>query len=458
MAPDYERPKVELAEQYSQGNKRSEELNWSHFFKDPVLKQLIDESLESNKNIQALGHQVEAARALYGIKKADQLPSLGVGGNVSRLKIPETYSQSPYIPSYMTSYQATLGISSWELDFWGKLESLKRGALEKFFASVEAKRAAELSLVSQVAQSYLFHRELQERLDLATKSLNLRKKSFNLFKKKFKVGSGSKLDVTQSEILYNQARGEKVAIERELALNENALRVLIGGKYSKLDSKSLSDVEKDFARDIPNGLPSDLLQNRPDIMAAEHLLKAQNYNIGAARAAFFPSISLTGSYGQVSNDLNDLFDSNNGMWLFRPSINIPLFTGGKLTNQLEAAKAQKSEAIAKYELSIQKAFREVSDVLAQKKWINEQLDILNSTLAAQKERARLSHIRYKNGATSYLEVLDAERALFSVEQSMVEIRRAALSSNITLFAALGGSYQEKETKNKEEKNKEEKNN
>ena len=442
FTPDYKRPDDTLDDRYSGLEAQSLDLKWSDFFNDKQLNTLIEMALKGNKNIEALGQQVEGARAMYGIKKADQLPSLGASGNLTRVKLPDSYSQMPNVPSYMTNYQATLGISSWELDFWGRLSSLKEAALEQYFATVEAKRAAELSLISQVAQSYLYHRELQERLNLAQKSLELRRKSLELFKKKLKVGSSSRLDVTQAEILYNQARGEKAVIERELALNHNALRVLVGSEFKGIDSAQLSSVEKYFTKAIPSGLPSDLLRNRPDIIAAEHQLKAANANIGAARAAFYPSISLTGSYGQVSGDLNNLFDGDNGLWLFQPSINIPIFTGGKLTNQLEAAKSNEKEAVAKYQLSIQTAFREVSDVLAQRTWIRDQLTILESTLSAQKERAELSAIRYKRGATNYLEVLDAQRALFSVEQSMVEIRRANLSSNVALFAALGGAFKE----------------
>ncbi len=439
FAPEYKRPEVKLSKEFENGSAKSTEINWEDYFTDKQLNALIKKALTTNQSIQVLGRQVEQARAMYGIKKADQLPTLGASGSLLRTKVPDNYSQSPYIPSYMTNYQATLGISSWELDFWGKLKSLKKAALEKYMATLAAKKAAELTLVAQVGQSYLYHRELQERLDLAKKSLALRKKALDLFRRKFKVGSVSKLGVTQSEILYNQARGEKAVIEREIRLNTNIMRVLLGGEFKGLDHKGLSTVEKHFAKDLPSGLASDLLTNRPDIIAAEHLLKASNAHIGAARAAFLPSISLTGAYGQVSTELNTLFDSDNGMWLFRPSINIPIFTGGKLTNQLRAAKAKEKEAVAQYQLSIQNAFREVSDALAQSTWIKEQLDILKSTLAAQKERAQLSRVRNEQGATSYLEVLDAERALFSVEQSMVEIRRANLSSNIVLFAAIGGS-------------------
>ena len=339
----------------------------------------------------------------------------------------------------MTSaqYQTGLNVSAWELDFWGRVRSLKDSALQTLLASDEARRAVGVALVAQVANGYLSLRELDERVALARATVDSRAESLRIFTRRFEVGSISKLDLTQVETLLSQALSLSAQLEQARAVQAHALAQLVGGPVDLTpDTRRFDDAS--VLQPLHAGLPSALLTQRPDLMAAEHQLRAAQANIGAARAAFFPTISLTAAYGTASAELSGLFDSGSGAWNFAPRLVLPIFDAGRIRANMDLAEVRRDVAVANYEKSVQGAFREVADALSNRRWLALQVDIGKTTLAAQSERARLAKLRYDNGAAPYLEVLDAQRDLLTVEQQLVQTRRALLSSQVSLYAALGG--------------------
>lgn len=443
MAPIFERPDTPMSEEFNvEGLNVSPDspaimrLGWSQFFGDARLNELLLIAIENNRDLRAAIQRVEEARALYGIQRADQLPSISAGAMGARSRVPADLSITGR-PHTSSQYRATLNLSTWELDFWGRVRSLKDAALESYLASEEARRAVQISLVAQVANVYLLERELDERLNFARQTLATREESCRIMNRRYEVGSASKLDAAQSDILLNQARLELTELERQREQSHNALTLLAGIPLTP-ESRPLSQIETAFARDISPGLPSELLLNRPDVLAAEHLLKAANANIGAARAAFFPRIALTGDLGSASTELDGLFGSDSLIWSFTPSISLPIFDGGRNQANLDLAEARRHIAVAEYERTVQGAFREVADALADRRWIARQVVVQQAIVETQTERTRLVHLRYENGATPYLEVLDAERGRFAAEQVLVQTRRTLLASVVNLYSALGG--------------------
>jgi len=309
--------------------------------------------------------------------------------------------------------------------------------LQNYLASDAAQRAVTLSIITQVAQTYLAIRELDERIALAKQTTDTRAESLRIFTRREQVGSASKLELTEVITLYQQARALVTQLEQDRATQSHALEVLVGAPADVKPAIGLVN-DAELMRQIDAGLPSEQLENRPDIVSAEHQLMAENANIGAARAAFFPRVTLTGFAGTASADLDGLFRGGSGVWSFAPSISIPIFQGGQLRSNLDLAKARRVEAVAQYEKTIQNAFRDVADALSAQRWLAEQVDILQLTQAAQAERRRLAKLRYDNGAATFLEVLDAERDLLVIEQQAVQSRRALLASRVSLYAALGG--------------------
>jgi multidrug efflux system outer membrane protein len=444
LSPFYERPALPTAASYPEVDGAStqtalgvEQLGWREFFTDAKLQEVIAQALENNRDLRIAMQRVEEARGLYGIQRADRLPSISAGATASRSRVPADLS---YTGSAMTAdqYEATLNLSTWELDFWGRMRSLTTAALESYLATEEARRAVAISLIAQIANTYLLERELDERIAIAQQTLAGREDSYRIARRRFEVGYASKLDAVQAETLLNQARADQAALMLQRDQNHNALTLLVGVALTDLETRPLSAVEPGFVRDISAGLPSDLLMNRPDVVAAEHQLKAANANIGAARAAFFPRIVLTGNLGTGSAELNGLFAAGSSVWTFSPSLTLPIFDGGRNRANLEVSKARRNLAVADYERTIQGAFREVADALAERRWLTEQVAAQQATVRAQTERARLARLRYQNGAAPYLEVLDAERDRFVAEQALVQVRRALLASSVNLYAALGG--------------------
>lgn len=439
MAPPYAPPPLPVAAQYPEtdpAGAHAADIAWQAYFADPRLQALIAQALASNRDIRIAALRVEEARAAYGIQRAEQFPTIALGASGSRARVPGDLSVTGR-PMTSAQYQTGLNVSAWELDFWGRVRSLKDSALQTLLASDEARRAVGVALVAQVANGYLSLRELDERVALARATVDSRAESLRIFTRRFEVGSISKLDLTQVETLLSQALSLSAQLEQARAVQAHALAQLVGGPVDLTpDTRRFDDAS--VLQPLHAGLPSALLTQRPDLMAAEYQLRAAQANIGAARAAFFPTISLTAAYGTASAELSGLFDSGSGAWNFAPRLVLPIFDAGRIRANMDLAEVRRDVAVANYEKSVQGAFREVADALSNRRWLALQVDIGKTTLAAQSERARLAKLRYDNGAAPYLEVLDAQRDLLTVEQQLVQTRRALLSSQVSLYAALGG--------------------
>ncbi|WP_087747860.1 MULTISPECIES: efflux transporter outer membrane subunit [unclassified Acidovorax] len=407
---------------------------WRDYFTDPRLQTLIAQALENNRDLRTAALRVQEARAAYGIQRADLLPTIGAQAGMDRSRVPADLNLTRQ-PLLGSQYQVGLGLASWELDFWGRVRSLSDAALENYLATDAARHAVTLGLIAQVTQSDLALRELDERLLLAHQAIASRKESLRIFQRRVDVGSASRLNLTQMQTLLTQAQALGAQLVQARAQQANALALLVGAPVEPAPQGRLDEVHLPPLR---VGLPSDLLVQRPDIMAAEHQLKAAQAQIGAARAAFFPRVALTGSLGTASAELAGLFDSGSQAWTFSPSISLPLFNGGRLRNNLNLTEVRRDIAVANYEKTVQGAFRDVSDALVARQALARQLAIAQDARAAQSERARLSQLRYDHGAAAFLEVLDAQRDLLVADQQVVQLRRALLSSQVSLYAALGG--------------------
>ncbi len=445
MVPLYETPALPVSPQYAshtagQGVSAAA-IGWRDYFADPQLQALLAQALENNRDLRTAVLQIEQARAVYGIQRADLLPSMGAQAGVSRSRVPGELSPTGR-PLLGSQYQAGLGLASWEIDFWGRVGSLRDAALQSYLATEEARRAVTVGLVAQVANSYLTLHELDERIALARQNIASRAETLRIFSRRVEVGSTSRLNLTQVQTLLTQAQALGAQLEQSRETQLHALSLLVGAPVD-LPPAAGRLAEQPVLRELAAGLPSDLLTQRPDIVAAEYQLKAANASIGAARAAFFPRVALTGSLGTASTELDGLFASGSQAWTFSPSISLPIFSGGRLRNNLALAELRRDAAVAQYEKTVQGAFRDVADALSARRWLAEQLTIAQAALAAQTERARLSQLRYDNGAAAFLEVLDAQRDLLTAQQQFVQIRRSLLSSGVGLYAALGGGALER---------------
>lgn len=440
MAPSYQRPAAPVAAQYPSAEDSAAEapppLPWRSYFSDPALQALIEQALANNRDLRVAALRVAEARALYGIQQADLWPAIAAQAGVDRSRTPADLNLTGK-PLVGSAYQAGIGLSSWEIDLWGRLRSLDQAALENARASEATRRAAALSLVTQVADAYLELAELDERLAIASETIASRQESFRIFSRRVEVGATSRLNLTQIETLLTQAQALGAQLAQQRAQRLHALAVLVGSPVALPAGQGRAALAREFAP-LAAGLPSQLLQQRPDVMAAEHRLIAANANIGAARAAFFPSIALTANAGTASAELSGLFGDGSHAWRFSPSITLPIFTAGRLRNNLDLAEVRRDIAVASYEKTVQGAFRDVADALAARRYLAEQLDIAQTAVRVQRERARLSALRYDNGAAPFLDVLDAQRDLLSAQQQLVQTRRALLSSAVALYAALGG--------------------
>jgi multidrug efflux system outer membrane protein len=440
MAPPHERPARVVAALYptagNQGAADAAAIGWRDYFTDPDLRTLMAQALANNRDLRITLLHVAEARAAYGIQRADRLPSIGAQAGLDRSRTPADLSITG-APLLASQYQVMLGLASWEIDFWGRVRSLQAAALENYLATDAARRSASILLIAQVANAYLTLCELDERMALARQTVTSRSESFRIFTRRVELGATSRLDLTQVQTLLTQAQALAAQLEQARAAQLNGLTLLVG---APLDLPALAgrlEAQPALAELRP-GLPSELLNQRPDILAAEHQLKAAEANIGAARAAFFPRIALTASAGSASSELSGLFAAGSQAWVFSPSISLPIFNAGRLRNNLDLAQVRRELAVAGYEKTVQGAFRDVADALSARRWLGEQLRIAQSGLATQRERAHLSQLRYGNGAAAYLDVLDAQRELLAAEQMQVQTRRALLSSQVALYAALGG--------------------
>lgn len=411
-------------------------LAWNDYFVDPELQALIRLALANNRDLRASVLRMEEARAVFGIQRADQFPTVNAGAGASRSLTPGDLNLSG-APLYASQYQVNLGTSAWEIDFWGRVRNLKTAALENYLASDAARQAATLSLIASVAYAYANLCELNERIDLAGQTTRSSEETYRIFSRRVDMGATSRLDLTQVGLLRDQAQRLGAQLEQARAAELHAL-VGLAGALPDVGAGQARCTERTLLPELRVGLPSELLTARPDIIAAEHRLRAAHANVGAARAAFFPRIALTGSYGSASAELGGLFAAGSKAWSFVPVLSVPLFDAGRNRSSLELAEVRRELAVVNYEKTIETAFREVADALSNHDWLRRQLDYQQRSVAAQRERLRLARLRYDNGAIAYFEVLDAQRELLAAEQLLVQLRRALLASRIALYAALGG--------------------
>lgn len=414
----------------------ADSVGWEDYYVEPRLRALISQALLHNTDLCTALLRVEEARAAYGITRAQQFPAIGLdaAGTVSRVPADLSLTGQPLVSR---DYQVALQMNAWELDLWGRVRSLKASALQSWLATDDARRAVSLALIAQVADGYLQLRELDERLALARNTIASHEASYRIFQRRFEVGSIAQLDVIQVGTLLMQAQALAAQLEQARALQAHALIQLTGASAAQLPAAGPYDDSLVLAS-IGAGLPSSLMEARPDIAAAEHQLEAARFDVNAARAAFYPRISLTAGVGTASAALDGLFRSGSRAWTFAPAVALPLLDGGRNRAGLALADVRRELAVVNYDQTVQAAFREVSDALASRHWLAIQVDIVQATVTAQRRRAYLAKLRYDNGATAYFEVLDAQRDLLSAEQQLVQTRRAQLTSQVALYTALGG--------------------
>jgi outer membrane protein, multidrug efflux system len=457
LAPKYERPApaistnwpappVETGTATNTATVPAADIGWRDFFRDPRLQRLIELALTNNPDLRVAVLNVEQSRAQYRIQGAALYPEINATASGSRQRLPGVLSGHG-APLTTSLYRIDLGTTSYELDLFGKVRSLKAEALENYFASMETQRSARIALVTQVAIAGLLEYALTEELNLARQTLAAVSKSYELTRSSYEAGVVSELDLRTAEGQVQTAKSNVAALEQQQAQARNNLVFLVGLPLPA-DLPPPQPVSSAAALpDLPAGLPSDLLLRRPDILAAEHQLKAANASIGAARAAFFPSLKITATGGIASGQLEDLFDGNSRTWIFSPEITLPIFTAGKNRAELDVAKIGKLIEVANYQKAIQTAFREVADDLAVQATVNVQIDAANALIKAEQRRYELADARFRQGVDNYLTVLTAQQDFYSAQQSFIQFQTTRLFNLINLYQALGGGWQENTTTN-----------
>jgi multidrug efflux system outer membrane protein len=416
------------------------DLKWREFFADKRLQSVIELALVNNRDLRIAALNVEKVHALYRIQRAQQFPNVDASIGAADYRFPKTSKIAGYSsPKAVTveQYNANLEIASWELDFFGRVRSLKRAALEQYLATTQARSAAQISLVAAVANSYLTLAADRDNLKLAQATFDDQQASYELILRSRDAGIASDLDLREAQSQVETARVDIARYSGQVAIDENALNLLVGAPVAH--DLQPNELGSDQAlKDVSAGLPSEVLLRRPDILQSEHQLKAEYANIGAARAAFFPQITLTGGGGFMTSHLADLFTGDSKTWSFSPQLVMPIFDAGSRRANLAAVKADRDIAIAEYEKAIQSAFREVSDSLTLRTRLLEQQQAQQSLVDALDDTYRLSDARYKAGLDSYLSVLVAQRSLYSAQQGLVSVRLARMANLVTLYKVLGG--------------------
>jgi multidrug efflux system outer membrane protein len=444
MGPKYTQPEAPIPAEWPVGNKVTDktakpvsDILWREFFIDEQLRKLIAIALDNNRDMKVATLNIERFRELYSIRRADLFPKIDGSAGANLQRVPADLSTTGKAMN-TEQYSVGLGVSSYELDLFGRVRSLKDQALEQYFATEHAQRSVRSSLIAQVAAAWLTLAADIERLQLARDTLINQQKSYDLIKSRYDAGVSSALALNQARTIVDAARVDIARFTATVAQDENALNFIVGAKVpAELLPKSLS--EKLIAlNDVIPGLPSEVLLKRPDILQAEGQLKMANANIGAARAAFFPRIILAGSTGYGSTELSGLFKGDSFTWSFVPRITLPIFDGGSNAANLRVAEVDRDIALAQYEKAIQAAFREVADALAQRGTIDEQLSAQQSLTNATAESYKLSYARYEKGIDSYLQALDAQRSMYGAQQNLIGVRLTRLANLVTLYKALGG--------------------
>ena len=444
FTPAYERPAAPVADTFvptlhnaaasDRADTTAADLQWQDFFKDARLKRLIELSLQNNLDLRVAVLAIEQTRAQLQVRRADELPTVNAG--ISGTRGPASSG------AIASTYTAGLSVTAYELDFFGRIRALSQTAQAQLLGSQEARKTVQISLIASVANTYLNLLADDELLRVAREALATRQESLRLMQLKFDNEAASKVDLSQTQSLLE---GAKVALAqgmRQRAQDENALVLLLGQPLPPDLPPGLPITSQGLLPDLPAGIPSEILTRRPDIRQAEQQLLANNANMGVARAAFFPRITLTGSAGVVSSDLDTLFSNGTTAWTFVPQLLLPIFDYGRNSANLESAKVAREIAVAQYEKAVQTGFREVADGLAGRATLGEQLRAQNGQLAAEQTRMQLTDLRFKHGAASAFEVLDAQRSLFAAQQAAVQVQVQQVQNLVTLYKVLGGGWKE----------------
>lgn len=447
LAPDYERPQAPVAQAWPADEATRNAVllteglqQWGDFFTDPRLLALIEQGLAGNRSLRSAVYAVEKARAEYGVSRSELFPSVAASAQESASRTPRSMNAAGKDVTNQV-YTASLAMSSYELDLFGRVRNLNEQALQAYFATEAAQRTAQMTVISEIAQTWLALGAAKAQLKLASETYVSQLQSLSLIQKSYELGASSQLDVQQAKTTVANAQSAQAQARRSVSQYRNALGLLVGGAVpAELEPDGLvENVTKPVS--VASNIPSEVLLMRPDIAAAEATLRAANANIGVARATFFPRIALTGAIGTTSTELSDLFEGGTRMWSFVPSITLPIFTGGANVQNLKAAQAAQRKAVADYEFAIQTAFAEVADALAMEGTVADELQARQNMADATAESFRLSQERYKNGADSYLSVLDSQRSNFSAQQGLISAKLARATSAVTLYKVLGGGSQ-----------------
>jgi outer membrane protein, multidrug efflux system len=450
MAPEYTRPEAPVPSEWPSGSAYKDnigkpgdvsaaDITWHNFFIDERLQKVIELALMNNRDLRVAALNVEKTQALYRIQRAELLPAVSAGATFSQERVPGILSGTGK-PATTELYNVNANISSWELDLFGRIRSLKDAALQEYLATEHACLGTQISLIAEVANTYLTLAADRELLKLAQETLRAQEDTYNLIRRRYELGASSELDLRQAQTRVEAARVDIFRYTAIVAGDENALTLLVGSPVpDELLPTELNTIT--ILRDITPGLPADVLQRRPDILQAENQLKAANANIGVARAAFFPRITLTTSIGTTSDQLSGLFKSGSDTWSFIPQITMPIFDA-RTRPAYDVAKVEREISLTQYEKAIQVAFREVADALAQRGTLGDQMAAQQSLVESTAETYRLSDLRYKSGIDSYLSVLDAERSLYGAQQGLITVRLSCLTNLVTLYKVLGGGASE----------------
>ncbi|WP_199522604.1 efflux transporter outer membrane subunit [Pseudomonas protegens] len=443
LAPTYERPAAPVANSFgglsAQPGPQASELDWQGFVLDPQLRRLITSALDNNRSLRQTLLDIEQARALYRIQRADRVPGLNAAASGNRQRLPADLSNSGR-SQVASSYQVGLALPEYELDLFGRVKSLSDAALQQYLATEEAARAARIALIAEVSQAYLLHDGAQRRLALTRQTLASREQSLALISQRRQVGSATALDYQEALGLVEQSRADQENTLRNQQQAFNALVLLLGTPEAVKTIGPPAPEHPLLVQDIAAGSPSTLIERRPDILAAEHRLRARNADIGAARAAFFPRISLTGSLGTSSAQMSGLFDGGSRSWSFVPTLSVPLFDGGRNSAGLSLAEARKDAAVAEYEGRIQTAFREVADALAATDTLRREETARRALAATSRESLKLARARYEGGVDSHLRYLDAQRSNFVDQSALIEVSTQRQIALVDLFRSLGGGW------------------
>ncbi|MFJ4346254.1 efflux transporter outer membrane subunit [Pseudomonas sp. NPDC089401] len=439
LAPDYQRPAAPVAEQWpstTTSSASNADIGWQALFVDTRLRDTVAQALANNRDLRVAALNVEYQRAQYRIQRAELFPAVSASADGTRQRALSNASTA-----VSSQYSVGLGISNYEVDLFGRLGNLKDAALEKYLALEQTRRSTQLSLVAEVASAWMTLAADQQLLKLANDTYASQQKTYALVQQSHGLGGESGVSLAQARSTVESARADAANYQSQVEQDRNALELLVGQRLDDTLLPGLDPLDTTLLVGVPAGLPSTLLQRRPDVLAAEHTLKAANADIGAARAAFFPSVTLTASGGSASSELAGLFEGGSGAWSFAPSINLPIFNAGSNRASLDAAKVTRDIDVASYEKTLQTAFSEVADALSVRAHINERLDAQRNLTEATNTSYTLSLALYRQGSDSFLDVLDAQRSLYTAQQALISLQLAEQVNRVTLYKTLGGGWQ-----------------